>query len=106
MPAFTTRHIGAVGDDRAALLAAVGYSCLDDLGAAGLPAQILLEGPLDLPPALSEAEAAAELAAFAAANRPVRDDRARLPRHPHTAGDPSQRAGESGLVHRLHPVPA
>ncbi|MCO5571870.1 hypothetical protein L7F22_025618 [Adiantum nelumboides] len=34
------------------------------------------------------------------------DDRLRLPRHPHPVGDPPQRAGEPGLVHRLHAVPA
>ncbi len=72
MAAFSTRHIGAVGDDRAALLAAIGQQSLDGLGAAAVPAQILMDGPLNLPPALDEAEAAAELAAFAAANRPRR----------------------------------
>ena len=34
------------------------------------------------------------------------DARARLRRHHHPAGHPAQRAGEPGLVHRLHAVPA
>ena len=72
MAAFITRHIGAVGDDRARLLEAVGYESLDALSAAAVPAAIALDGPLNLPPALDEAAAAAELAGFAAANRPRR----------------------------------
>ena len=72
MAAFTTRHIGAVGDDRTQLLATVGFDSLDALTAAAVPAGILLAEPLELPPALSEAEAAAELAELAADNRPRR----------------------------------
>ena len=67
MAAFITRHIGAVGDDRARLLEAVGYESLDALSAAAVPAAIALDAPLDLPPALDEAAAAAELAGYAAA---------------------------------------
>jgi glycine cleavage system pyridoxal-binding protein P len=32
--------------------------------------------------------------------------RLRLPRHDHAAGDPAQRAGKPGLVHRLYALPA
>ena len=48
----------------------------------------------------------AELRALAARN--ARDEvahRPGLPRHPHAAGDPAQRAGEPRLVHRLHALP-
>ncbi|MBK8446274.1 MAG: aminomethyl-transferring glycine dehydrogenase [Micropruina sp.] len=72
MAAFTTRHLGAVGDDRAQMLERVGYESLDALTAAAVPADIAQTVPLDLPPALSEAEAAADLARLAAANRPKR----------------------------------
>ncbi|MCW3157777.1 aminomethyl-transferring glycine dehydrogenase [Micropruina sonneratiae] len=72
MGSFTLRHIGAVGGDREALLRAVGYDSLDALSAAAVPAGILQRAALDLPPALDEAAAAAELAAFAAANNPRR----------------------------------
>ncbi|HVK44818.1 MAG TPA: aminomethyl-transferring glycine dehydrogenase [Micropruina sp.] len=72
MAAFTTRHIGAVGDDRQAMLAAIGQASLTSLGEAAVPGTILLDEQLNLPAALDEAEAAAELAAFAAANRPRR----------------------------------
>ena len=72
MTAFTTRHLGAVGDDRSQMLALVGYESLDQLSDAAVPADIALHEPLDLPPALSETEAAADLAAMAAANRPRR----------------------------------
>ena len=37
MVAFTTRHIGAVGEDRAKLLEVVGYGSLDELTAAAVP---------------------------------------------------------------------
>ena len=72
MTAFTSRHIGATGHDRATLLATVGYESLHELSAATVPGDILLNRPLNLPPALDEAATAAELAAFAAANRPRR----------------------------------
>ncbi|MFT4218846.1 MAG: aminomethyl-transferring glycine dehydrogenase [Micropruina sp.] len=72
MVAFTTRHIGAVGEDRAKLLEVVGYRSLDELTAAAVPSGIALHGPLNLPAALDEAAAATELAGFAAANRPRR----------------------------------
>ena len=49
----------------------------------------------------------AELRALADRNQVVTlDDRPRLPRHHHAAGDPAQRAREPGLVHGLHAVPA
>ena len=36
MAAFTTRHIGAIGDDRTQLLATVGFDSLDALTAAAV----------------------------------------------------------------------
>ena len=57
------------------MLAELGFSSLDDLSAAVVPADILLsesQAVADLPQGCSEAEALAELAAIAAANRPGR----------------------------------
>ncbi len=88
------------------MLERVGYASLDDLMAAAVPGAIRSRGPRPARRGL-RAAGAAELRALAARNRPAeRDDRARLPRHHHPGGDPAQRAGGPGLVHRLHAVPA
>ncbi len=52
------------------MLAAIGVASLDELIAAAVPAGIRTQG-LELPPALSEDEAAAELRRLAAANAPL-----------------------------------
>jgi glycine dehydrogenase len=66
---FADRHIGPSDAEQAAMLAVLGYDSLDALVSDAVPAAIRLDGDLDLPPAASEAEAAAELAALAARNR-------------------------------------
>ena len=88
---------------------------LDELGVPSLaalidetvPDSIRLREPLALPAALSEPEA---LDGVARPRRPDQaddePDRDGLLRHPHAVRDPSQRAREPGLVHRLHAVPA
>src|SRR5574337_2126770 len=73
---FADRHIGPDRAAAAAMLAVIGVDSLDDLAAQALPADIL--DPLNptgvapgldrLPPAVSEAEALAELRALAEAN--------------------------------------
>ena len=62
---------------------------------------------LELPPPASES-AGARRAACARRQEPAADldDRPRLLRHGHPAGDPPQRPREPGLVHRLHALPA
>ncbi|WP_130865059.1 aminomethyl-transferring glycine dehydrogenase [Acidipropionibacterium timonense] len=67
---FASRHVGAIGDDRAAMLAAVGAESLDDLVTRAAPATILVpvEAPA-LPPAADEQEVAAELRSMASHNR-------------------------------------
>jgi glycine dehydrogenase len=73
---FAARHIGPDSQAIAAMLAVIGVESLDELAAKALPVNILetLTGSgvapgLDaLPPAASEAEALAELAALAATN--------------------------------------
>jgi len=71
---FSGRHIGPSPAEQQHMLAAVGYSSLDELTAAALPPALARTGaaPLDLPglPApLSEAEAEAELRRLAGKNR-------------------------------------
>ena len=80
---------------------------LDALEAAAVPAIIRADAPLDLPAARSETETLAELRALAAKNRPLVQmiglgyHDTITPRR-----DQAERAGEPGLVHRLHAVPA
>jgi glycine dehydrogenase len=65
---FVDRHIGVGEDEARAMLAAVGCESLDDLIARAVPPSIRLDRELNLPPALSETEAMAALAAMAAGN--------------------------------------
>ena len=89
------------------MLAVLGYSSLDDLVDAAVPASVHSDTPLALAAGRGRARGARRAAG---AGRPQPgadlDDRARLPRHRHAAGDPAQRAGEPGLVHRVHALPA
>ena len=89
------------------MLAALG---LDRPGRTGRPVAataIRQTEPLDLPPALTESQTLAELRGLAEPEPAAdADDRPGLPRHHHAVGDPPQRAGDPGLVHRLHAVPA
>ncbi|WP_082393125.1 aminomethyl-transferring glycine dehydrogenase [Nocardia arizonensis] len=68
---FADRHIGPDRDELARILPVVGVGSLDELAVAALPASILDDSltPLaGLPPAASEHEVLAELAALAQAN--------------------------------------
>jgi glycine dehydrogenase len=64
---FARRHHGDDAADTAAMLATLGYSSLDALTAAAVPAAIRRE-PLHLPAALGEGAALAELRAIAGEN--------------------------------------
>ncbi|HJQ42801.1 MAG TPA: glycine dehydrogenase (aminomethyl-transferring), partial [Jatrophihabitantaceae bacterium] len=67
---FAARHIGISADaDQRRMLEAVGYSSMDDLLADAIPASIREKLALAIPPAATEAEAAAELRALADRNR-------------------------------------
>ncbi|MFL6073108.1 MAG: aminomethyl-transferring glycine dehydrogenase [Mycobacteriales bacterium] len=68
---FADRHVGPSADERAKMLAVVGYGTLDELLAAAVPAAIRTHRPLDLPEPAGEQDVLAELRALAARNRPL-----------------------------------
>ncbi|HEV7719850.1 MAG TPA: aminomethyl-transferring glycine dehydrogenase [Iamia sp.] len=68
---FSARHIGPTEDDQAAMLAALGYGSLEELVDDAVPAGIREAAPLDLPEAVGEDAALAELRALAARNQVV-----------------------------------
>ncbi len=70
--AFESRHIGPSAADQERMLAATGHATLDELTQAALPPGIGDSRPLGLPPALSEAEALAELRRLAGRNTVAR----------------------------------
>ena len=53
---FQDRHVGPNSGERKEMLAAIGVSSIDELVNNTVPSQIRLKSPLDLKPALSEAE--------------------------------------------------
>jgi glycine dehydrogenase len=65
---FAPRHIGPAEAGQARMLEVVGYSSLDELTAAALPAGIATGGELSLPAPLTEDEALAELRRLASMN--------------------------------------
>ena len=66
---FADRHIGPAPHDQAVMLAGLGLDSLDALIERTVPASIRLTRPLDLPPAVGEHAALAELRAIAGQNR-------------------------------------
>src|SRR5690242_14330251 len=65
---FADRHVGPSPDERARMLAAIGYSGAEALIDAAVPAAIRTSRPLELPPALSETAALARLRELASRN--------------------------------------
>jgi glycine dehydrogenase len=65
---FASRHIGLATDDQQRMLDALGFASLEDLLADAVPASIREKLALALPPAATEARAAAELRALADRN--------------------------------------
>ena len=68
---FAERHLGPGGAEQAKMLSELGFSTLDDLAAAAVPAAIRSLQPLDLPEALGESATTAELRRYASENRVV-----------------------------------
>ncbi len=66
---FPRRHQGDNAADTAAMLASLGYPSLDALTDATVPPHIRLDRPLDLPPALGESAALAELRRIGSQNK-------------------------------------
>jgi glycine dehydrogenase len=66
---FADRHIGPSADERAKMLAVLGYGSLEDLAEAALPPAIRSVHALAVPTAGSEDEVLAELRELAARNR-------------------------------------
>ncbi len=104
---FARRHIGPAPEDQAKMLAVLGYSSLEDLVDAAVPASVHSATPLALPAGRAEHEVLDELRELAGRNQ-VLTSMIGLGYHGTVtpAGDPAQRAGEPGLVHRLHALPA
>ena len=69
---FIPRHLGPGGDERAAMLATLGYRSLDELTDATVPAAIRMSGALKLDPPRGEAETLRELRSIASQNRVFR----------------------------------
>ncbi len=66
---FSARHIGPGPKDQDAMLSALGYGSVEELVDDAVPASIRQATPLDLPAAVGEAEALAELRALAGRNQ-------------------------------------
>jgi glycine dehydrogenase len=66
---FWQRHIGPSDDDQAQMLKTLGYPSLDELTSAALPAGLAADRELNLPRALTEEQALAELRRLAGRNR-------------------------------------
>ncbi len=71
--AFTPRHNAPDSAEQAAMLATLGYASLDALVDAAVPASIRLAAPLNLPAALGESAALAELREIASLNKVFRN---------------------------------
>ena len=71
-PDFEARHLGPTQADISRMLEEVGYDSLTDLVRETIPESIRMEGELDLPAALSEAEFVSHLRSVASQNRVFR----------------------------------
>lgn len=69
---FAARHIGPSDAETREMLAALAYKSLDELTSTALPKSIQNAAPLDLPPALGEHEALAELKRIMSQNQVFR----------------------------------
>ncbi|MCL2778069.1 MAG: aminomethyl-transferring glycine dehydrogenase [Polyangiaceae bacterium] len=69
---FARRHIGPSPEEQARMLEALGYSTLQELIAAAVPATIRMTRALDLPPAISEADLLVRAKALGQKNKSFR----------------------------------
>ena len=63
-------YVPNTADDRRAMLEAIGVKTVDELFAM-IPADLRMDGELDLPPAMGEMELSAQMAGLASKNRPA-----------------------------------
>lgn len=72
LTSFVPRHVGPSEEEIAEMLAEIGFSSLEEMTAAIVPAEIRLREPLELGAPLSEQAALERLAEVLSANKPVR----------------------------------
>ena len=72
LTSFVPRHIGPSDEEIRQMLETIGFSSLEEMTAAIVPADIRLTKPLDLPAPLSEQDALKSLAGVLSANKPLR----------------------------------
>ena len=97
---------GPTDAETAEMLAAVGYASARRPGRCGR-ARGVRATAADLPAGRQRGRGPRPAARARRGQRGLHlDDRAGLLRHGHPGGHPAQRAGEPGLVHRLHALPA
>ena len=103
---FIDRHLGPRSADAEQMLETLGYSSLDALMDAVVPSQIRLDGELQLPAPLSEHEAQAKIAGYAAKNKVLAQMIwCRILRCSNSRGSAPQYSGKPRFLHFLHPVP-
>ena len=68
---FQSRHLGPRSEDLSAMLQVIGVDSLETLIDETIPASIRMNGPLDLPPAVSERKFLIEMKNIAAKNTVV-----------------------------------
>ena len=66
---YAERHLGSGPIDESTMLSTLGFASLDELTEAAVPAAISLGRPLDLPPALTEAQALNDMRRVMSQNR-------------------------------------
>ena len=104
---FAQRHIGPSAAEQEQMLAAIGYDSLDELTSARCRPASRRTASWTCPRRWPRTSALAELRRLAARNHPVTSMIGLGYYGTITpAGDPQERAGEPGLVHGVHAVPA
>ena len=104
---FTRRHTSPTADERRHMLAVIGEDSIESLLAHTVPATIrMTERPAPRRASIAAVGASRTARPRRQERAPHEPDRHGLLRHHHSPGDRAQRAGEPGVVHRVHAVPA
>jgi hypothetical protein len=102
---FIARHIGISAADEQLMLSVIGEASRRALIDSIVPRSIARARPMELPAAVTEAAALAELKAMAQKNQVLRSFIGQgYSRHAHAGRHPAQHPGKPRLVHRLHAV--